>query len=335
MIKAFVTGATGFIGSALCRALLEAGYEVRAFHRPTSNLLLIKDLPVEYITGDLSQPESLRRAMQGVQVVFHTAALMGGGRGDASRHYTVTVEGTRAVLRAALECGVERLIHTSSVAALGVPPQIPGNQNTAYHMNETHTWNYLPERWPYGYAKYLAELEVQRAVASGLDVVILNPTLVIGAGDLYRQSRSVVVQVVQGRLPVIVEGGLNVISLKDTVAGHLAALQRGRCGERYILAGQNLTVAQLIERIAELGGVPPPRTLLPAGLVRRLGGLYRLFENWLPLPVSSSELYLAGRYFYFDAHKARIELKWACCVDTDQAIREAIHWSKEKGMLAP
>jgi dihydroflavonol-4-reductase len=333
MIKALVTGATGFIGSAVCRALLEAGFEVRAFHRPASNLLLIKDLPVEHAIGDLSQPGSLLQAMQGVQVVFHTAALMGGDR-DAGRHYSVTVEGTRAVLRAALESGIERVVHTSSVAALGLPPQIPGSHSAAYTMNETHTWNDRPERWPYGYAKYLAELEVQQAVAAGLDVVILNPSLVIGAGDLYRQSRSVVVQVAQGRLPVIVEGGLNVVSLNDTVAGHLAALQRGRRGERYILAGQNLRLAHLVERIAEVAGVSPPRTVLPAGLVRRLAGLYRLFENWLALPVSSSELYLAGRYFYYDPQKAKNELEWACCVEIDQAIREAIDWSREKGMLA-
>lgn len=333
MIRALVTGATGFIGSALCRALLEAGFEVRAFHRPTSNLLLIKDLPVEHAVGDLSQPASLLEAMQGVQVVFHAAALMG-GRADTGRHYTVTVEGTRAVLEAALECGVERVVHTSSVAALGVPPQISGNAGAAYMMDETHTWNYRPERWPYGYAKYLAELEVQKAAARGLDVVILNPTLVIGAGDLYRQSRSVVVQVAQRRLPVIVEGGLNVVSLKDTVAGHLAALQRGRRGERYILAGQNLTIAQLVEQIAEIAGVTPPRTLLPSGLVRRLAPFYGFLENWLPLPVSSSELYLAGRYFYYDAQKAKSTLEWACCVGVDQAIREAIDWSREKGLLA-
>lgn len=334
MIKALVTGATGFIGSALCRALLEAGYEVRAFHRPNSNLLLIKDLPLEHAIGDLSQPASLLRAMQGVQVVFHTAALMGGGKGDTGRHYTVTVEGTRALLQAGLECGVERVVHTSSVAALGVPPQIPGGQKAAYIMNETHTWNYPPERWPYGYAKYLAELEVQKAVARGLDAVILNPTLVIGPGDLYRQTRSVVVQVAQRRLPVIVEGGLNIVSLEDTVAGHLAALQRGRRGERYILAGQNLTIANLVERIAALAGVTPPRTLLPARLVRRWASFYRVLENYLPLPVSSSELYLAGQYFYYDAQKAKVELEWACCVEIDRAIREALDWSREKGLLA-
>ena len=333
MTKALVTGASGFIGSALCRALLEAGFEVRAFHRPTSNLMLIKDLPLEHVLGDLSRRESIFQAMQGVQVVFHAAALMGGGRGDSGRHYTVTVEGTRNVLQAALECGVERVIHTSSAAALGVPPQIPGSQ-TAYLMDETHTWNYPAGRWPYAYAKYLAELEVQAAVARGLDVVILNPTLVIGAGDLYRQSRSVVVQAAQRRLPVVVEGGLNVVSLMDTIAGHLAALQRGRRGERYLLAGQNLTVVNLVERIAASAGVAPPRTVLPASLVRRVAPIYALLENWLPLPVSASELYLAGRYFYYDAQKAKGELEWACCVEVDHAIREALEWSREKGLLA-
>lgn len=333
MTKVLVTGASGFIGSALCRALLEAGFEVRAFHRPTSNLMLIKDLPLEHALGDLGHPESIFQAMQGVQVVFHVAALMGGGKGDSGRHYTVTVEGTRNVLQAALECGVERVVHTSSAAALGVPPQIPGSQS-AYLMNETHTWNYPAQRWPYAYAKYLAEMEVQAAVARGLDVVILNPTLVIGAGDLYRQSRSVVVQVALRRLPVIVEGGLNVISLTDTIAGHLAALQRGRRGERYLLAGQNLTVAKLVERIAALAGVAPPRTVLPASLVHRIAPIYVLLENWLSLPVSAAELHLAGRYFYYDAQKAKSKLEWTCYVEVDHAIREALQWSREKGLLA-
>ncbi|MEW6180576.1 MAG: NAD-dependent epimerase/dehydratase family protein [Chloroflexota bacterium] len=334
MIKALVTGASGFIGSALCRALLEAGFEVRAFHRPTSNLLLLRDLPVEHVLGDLTQPESLLQAAQGVQVIFHAAALMGGGRRDSGRHYTITVEGTRSLLNAALECGVERVVHVSSAAALGVPPEIPADGGSPYLMNETHTWNYPAERWPYGYAKYLAEMEVQTAVARGLDVVIVNPTLVIGAGDLYRQSRSVVVQVAQRRLPFLVEGGLNVISLADTIEGMLAALRRGRRGERYILGGENLTIAGLVERIAQVAGVQPPRTLLPAGLVRRLAVLYGLVENWLPLPVSGAELYLAGRYFYYDTQKASEELEWASCSGVDRAIREAIDWSREKGLLA-
>lgn len=138
----------------------------------------------------------------------------------------------------------------------------------------------------------------------------------------------------QRRLPVIVEGGLNVISLTDTIAGHLAALQRGGRGERYLLGGQNLTVANLVERIAALAGVAPPRTVLPASLMRRLAPIYALLENWLPLPVSASELYLAGRYFYYDTYKANNELEWACCVEVDHAIREALQWSKEKGLLA-
>ena len=187
-MKILVTGSTGFIGAALCRALVMRGHSVRAFHRPTSNLLLLNDLPVEHVLGDMTQPETIQAAMQGMEAVFHTAATLGGGGRDlAGRMYTVTVEGTRTILRFAREAGVQRVVLTSSVAALGVPERFPHGEMHAPVpvMNENHTWNLRPDYWPYGYAKYLAELEVQRAVAGGQDAVIVNPTVVFGAGDIY------------------------------------------------------------------------------------------------------------------------------------------------------
>ncbi len=327
-MKALVTGSTGFVGNAVCRALLEAGYEVRAFHRPTSTLRLLEGLPVEQALGDLTQPETLLDAMRGVDVVFHAAALLG-MREDPVPLQAVTVEGTRAVLQAALQAGVQRVVHTSSVAALGVPEQI-GSQPAP--IDERHTWNFNPEQWPYGYAKYQAELEVQRAVAQGLDVVIVNPSLVFGPGDVYRMNTSLVVQVARGRLPALVDAGINVVHIDDVARGHVAALERGRTGERYILGGENLPLREIIKKIARLTGGSMPLLDLPPGLVRRLATPARRLRSFISLPVDPSVLYLAGRYFYFDIHKALGELGLPAPQKAEQAFTDAWAWFQENGM---
>jgi dihydroflavonol-4-reductase len=326
-MKILVTGSSGFIGSQLCSALIDAGHIVRAFHRPSSSLRLLEGLPVEHAHGDLTQPETLRAAMQGVEVVFHAGAYMGGGQ--PGRQYAVTVEGTRNVARAALEVGIRRMVHTSSVAALGVPED--GQREL---LDEHHTWNYRPEWYPYGYAKYLAELEIQKAVAAGLDAVIVNPALVVGAGDIYRQSSSIVRLVAARRLPASVEGGINIVSVRDVIDGELAALQRGRKGERYILGGENLTYTAFIHLAAQTAGVQAPGLTLPAGLLRALAGPAGLLERFLDLPVSSDLFRLAGRYFFYDTAKARTELGLADPRPTAGAIREALEWfgvSKQPG----
>lgn len=318
-MKVLVTGSTGFIGSNLCRALVEIGHEVRAFHRPTSSLRGLEGLPVEHVSGDLTQYETLEPAMAGVEAVFHVAAFMGGGK--AGKAYAVTVEGTRAVARAALAARVQRLVHTSSVAALGVP-----ESHSISLLNENHTWNYPPERYPYGYAKYLAELEIQKAITSGLDAVIVNPALVIGPGDQYRQSSSPVVQVARRKLSVAVEGGINVVHLSDVINGHLAALSFGRTGHRYILGGENLTYLNLVQTAARAAGVPIPSTVLPAGVMRALSGPLSLLERFLNLPLPSELFNLAGYHFYYNLSKASQELNLPAPRPAEEAIHDALHW---------
>jgi len=332
-LKALVTGSTGFIGGAICRRLVEQGIEVRAFHRETSTLKLLEGLPVEHFTGDLTRPETLEAAMQGVEVVFHVAALLG-GRDDPGRMYAVTVEGTRAVLRAARKAGVRRLVHTSSVAALGVPELSRLKPPVRGLLDESHSWNYSADLWPYGYAKYLAELEVQKAVANGLDAVIVNPSVVIGPGDVYRTTSSVVVQVASGKLLMSVNGGLNMVHIDDVVNGHLAALQHGRRGGRYILSGTNLPIPDITRMIAEVGGVSHP-FVLPARLVRMFAGGIKRLESFLPLPVSAEMLNLAGDYFYYDGRKAQRELRLEAPLSAQRAIKDAYDWFVQEGTLKP
>jgi len=325
-MNVLVTGSTGFIGGQLCRALCDRGHNVRAFHRPSSRTGALAGLPVEHALGDLTQPETLSAAMQGIEVVFHAAALLGGTE-QSGRMYAITVEGTRAVLAAALQAGVRRLVHTSSVAALGVP-DFAGRSSLP--IDENHPWNYRPDRWPYGYAKHLAEVEVQKAVAQGLDAVIVNPSVVFGARDIYRQSSSIIMQVARRRLPALTEGGINAVHIDDVIDGHLAALERGATGERYILGGENMTHATLVRRIAKIVSAPAPLLVLPAGMARQLAGPLRLMQAFIEAPVAWNALYLAGYRFYYDTHKALVELGLNQPRPVDEAIREAYDWFRER-----
>jgi dihydroflavonol-4-reductase len=324
-----VTGSTGFIGSQLCRALVARGIPVRAFHRPNSPTLALQGLEVEHATGDVTQPETLVKALQGVEVVFHAAAQLGSPT-DPQKMYAVTVQGTRNLLQAARQAGVRRVVHTSSVAALGVPT--PANHATPRLIDESHIWNYRPEWWRYGHAKHLAEQEVQKAVSAGLDAVIVNPAVVLGAGDLNRVSGDVIIQVARGRLPVAVDGGLNAIHIADVVQGHLAALERGRTGERYILGGENLTLSKFLGLIAEVTGARPPFVTLPGGLVRAMTGPVIAAGKLISLPVSPDLLRKAGYYFYYDTLKAKMELRVSQYLPVRQAIVEAYKWYRENGM---
>jgi dihydroflavonol-4-reductase len=331
-MKILVTGSTGFIGAQLVHRLVQMGHEVRAFHRPTSTLRMLEGLPVEHLLGDLTQPESLVAAMQDIEAVFHVAALLG-GREEPGRLYAVTVEGTRAVLDAARSAGVRKLVHTSSVAALGVPAQSKVKGVAPVLINENHTWNYRPEFWPYGYAKYLAEQEVQLAVANGLDAVIVNPSLVFGPGDVYRQSKSMVMQIARQRLPVVVNGGVNVVHIDDVIDGHVAALERGQTGERYILGGENLSIREMVKMIGKVVGKPAPGVVVPAGLVRAVTKPMRLLEPFLSLPFELSILRLAGRYFYYNLRKSRAELGLGAARPAIDSFSDAFNWFREVGAV--
>lgn len=327
-----VTGSTGFIGSQLCRALVDQGYKVRAFHRRTSPLQALGDLPVEHALGDLTQPATLRAAMDGVQAVFHAAARVG-DKGTPEEMYAVTVEGTRQVLEAASEAGVRRVVHTSSVAALGVPDEARHSTPIPLLINENHTWNERPERWRYGHAKYLAELAVQEAVARGLDVVIVNPTVVVGAGDVNRVSGEIILRVARGQVPAAIPGGMNVVHIEDIIQGHLAAWERGRRGERYILGGENISHRRFLELTAEITGAPPPRWVLPTVLLRKMVFPLKMINKLVHLPISGETLYRTGYYFYYDTIKSRLQLGLPNPRSVRDALQQAYSWYRKQGII--
>jgi dihydroflavonol-4-reductase len=331
---ALVTGSTGFIGSHLCRALLEKGWSVRAFHRPSSPFNLIEDLDVERVEGDLNRPESLLPAVEGAAVIFHCAAAMSSRTRQRSQLYITTVEGTRYILQAARISGVQRVIYTSAAAALGIPERSPiCEPSPGFLLNENHTWNGVPNIWPFGYSKYQAELEVQRATAKGLDVVTVNPTQVIGPGDLHRQTRSLVVQVAARKLPFLIHIGINIVPVADVVAGHLAALEHGQRGARYILGGHNLTLADYATRIAAAAGVEPPAITLSNGLAQRLPVLLRIINRFVRSPFDPSQLRLSGRCLYYSNDRAQSNLHLDAPRPLDTAINESLEWFRQAGAI--
>ncbi|MCD6400908.1 MAG: NAD-dependent epimerase/dehydratase family protein [Anaerolineales bacterium] len=330
---ALVTGSTGFLGSHVCRVLLEAGHDVRAFHRSTSSLVLLDGLNVEHVIGDITQPETLRQAMQGVEGVFHTAAKVDYWR-DSKGMINVTAGGTRNVLEAAMQSGVRRTVHVSSAAALGVPEDVHKHPSkTPTLLDEHHAWNYKPRWWRYGYAKYLSEREVQRAVALGQDVVIVNPSAIYGSGDKNRVSGDLIIQIAKGRLPVVFAGGMNIVHVDDVAEGILAAYKHGKRGERYILGGENLTHIELTEIIAETVGAKPPGLSVPIWLMHSLAAPVDALRKFLPLPINGDLLRFAGLYFYYDTNKAETELGITQKRTTRQAIQEAYDWYHKQGFV--
>lgn len=329
-MRALVTGSTGFVGGALCAALIEKGFSVRAFHRVSSNLSLIKDLPVEHLLGDLTHPDSLVSAMQSVDVVFHAAAFLGNSN-KPTEHYSISVKGTQAVMNAALQAGVERVVHTSSIAALGVP-SFPSELNPPEQspmLNENSTFNIRGDYWPYGYAKYQAEMEIQKFVAKGLDVVIVNPSYVVGPGDIYRLKDSPFVRIANNQIPFIPTGGINIVHILDVVNGQIAAMNVGKRGERYILANENLTFKSLFQKISNQTNKPVAKIVLPGKMVRPFVNPLRLIQSIINIPISVELLRFAGYGFYVNNQKSIQDLQLRYQYTSDEAIRDALQWFQE------
>lgn len=326
-MRVLVTGATGFVGSNVAAALAARGDQVRALRRTTSRLKALEGVPVEFVVGNILDPDSLAKAMAGCQLVFHVAATAEYWRSSKETVYRVNVEGTRNVLQAALAAGVERLVHTSSVAALGYPPR--GKlADEGQVFPPTLSW------WPYGHSKHLAELEVHKSVEQGLPTVIVNPTIIIGPRDVNFISGSLIRASVKGQLRVVPPGGSNLVHVDDVVAGQLAAAERGRTGERYILGGENLSHWDAAEIMASVTGGGRPWLTLPYWSLPPLARLIDAFNAFSPCPpqVAGEQILLGGESFYVDNNKAVQELGLPQ-TPFRQAVEDAYGWYREHGLL--
>ena len=320
-----VTGATGFVGSRLCRALIAAGVTVHALHRARSSLRGLEGLPVRPYVGDILEPATLRPALDGVQIVFHVAAQSAYWRHPQDVIRTA-VEGTRAVVQAAAEAGARRVVLTSSVGALGVP--IHGEL-----LDERHEFNLTARSFPYGYAKHASEEAARRAAEGRLDLVIVNPAIVLGPGDLNRISGSIIVETAHGRAFVYTDGGANYIHVDDVAAGHLAAADRGRPGERYILGGENLTHRDALTAIARMVGRRPPWVHLADGGVPLAAALLDLAGRFVELPLNGAQMRISRHRLFCDVSKAQRDLGFAATRSFSQAAQEAYDWYRSAGMI--
>ena len=302
MTRTLVTVATGLVGANVVEALNRAGWDVRILRRTTSRLDALRDLNYEESIGDILDEESLLAAMRGVNVVFHVAGAADYWRQGPEHLYRINVEGTRTVVQAALKAHIDRLVYTSSVSALGPAP------DPHHPVDEQHHYDLPPYVFPYAHSKWLAEQEVQKGVAAGLDAVIVNPSIVIGPRDVYLTTGSLFKNMRRG-LPFVPRGGSGVVDARDVALGHLAAAERGRTGARYIISAANLSHMALARLIAEVMGVRPPLLEVPSWVVPPLAFLFDLGRALrLPLPADGRTLRLATYWFYVDNTRSRVEL---------------------------
>jgi dihydroflavonol-4-reductase len=328
-VTILVTGASGFIGSAVVRRLLGAGYAVRALLRPQSEQRNVEGLSIEIVKGDLTERTSLEQAVIGCDALFHVAADYRIWVPDPQRIYRINVTGTRDLMLAAADAGVKRIVYTSSVATLGLTADgTPATEDTPVSLADMIGH--------YKRSKYLAEEEVcTLAKNASLPVVIVNPTAPIGPRDIKpTPTGRLVLDAACGRMPAYVDTGLNLVHVDDVALGHLLAFERGRIGERYILGGQNMTLKEILSLIARLTGRQAPRLRLPHGVLVPVADIA---EAWARVcrqepRITVDGVHLARKRMFFSTDKARHELGFEAR-PVEQALSDAISWFRENGYL--
>ena len=319
MARTLVTGATGFIGSHVALLLVQRGDDVRATLRSTSGEQALARLDIETVQADVLDRRAIRHAMRGVDRVFHIA-------GTTSlvlareQVLALNVEGTRIVLEEALRAEVQRLVYTSSVAAVGPSP--PGTT-----ADESCVWDAAKYAIAYVDSKHAAEAVAMRLMERGLPLVIVNPAHVLGAGDPGRSSTTLVRRFLRREIPVYVDGTLNIVGVEDVARGHLLADERGRIGERYILGNRNFTLQRLFTDLGRLSGVEPPAVKLPVSVALALANAgRRLPRLTVPAP---DEIRASSLNWAFVSTKAKRELGWVTSPHED-CLEDTIAWYRER-----
>ncbi len=324
-MKALVTGATGFIGANIVRVLLKKGYSVRALVRPNSNRQNLDRLKVELVAGDIRDRDSIKRAMDGCELVFHAAALYSFWVRPRQLIYDINVEGTRNILQTALKVGVERVVYTSSVATLGL-------REDGKPADETTPVDPQKIIGDYKKSKYLAE-QVALEFAKKLPVVIVNPSFPVGPYDIKpTPTGRVILDFLNRKMPAYVETGVNVVAVEDVALGHLLAAEKGRVGERYILGGENVTMREFLHLLAEITGLPAPRVRLPYYPILALSYLNAAICSLTGITprMTPETIRMSGHYMFFDPSKAVHELGLPQ-TPAREALRRAVKWFKESG----
>jgi dihydroflavonol-4-reductase len=324
---ALVTGANGFVGCHVVRALIALGMHVRALVRPSADRRALEGLDYELASGDVRDREAVERAVRGCSEVYHVAADYRLWVIDEAPMYAANVEGTRNVISAAHAAHVRRIIHTSTVGALGIGADGLGREDTPVTLDAMVG--------PYKRSKFLAEQEAVKAANAGIPVVIVNPSTPIGPHD-YKPTPTgrIIVDFLNRRMPAYVDTGLNLVAVEDCAAGHLLAAEHGRIGEKYILGGENLTLKEMLLRLSQLSGVAAPRVRLPfamaLGFAFGAEAVARTITH-RPPRASVTEVRMARKKMFFDSAKARTELGYEAAPIND-ALNRAIKFFHSSGL---
>ena len=322
---AFVTGATGFLGTHVARALAEQGADLRLLIRRTSNTGNIADLKADLVTGDLRNPTSFESALAGCDAVFHVAADYRLWVRDPEEMYLSNVEGTRALLAAARKNHVRRVVYTSSVATMGFTSNgQPADENSPVSLD-----NMIG---PYKRSKFMAEQVAIEAARAGQDIVIVNPTTPVGERDIKpTPTGRIVVDFLKKKFPAYVDTGLNLVDATQCARGHIAACEKARSGERYILGGENLTLKQILDKLAAITGLPSPKIRVPYVLALATGVVDEVVTGRIRgrEPRATIDAVRMGRKKMFvSSAKAEQELGWQT-IPVDDALRRAVKWFQE------
>jgi dihydroflavonol-4-reductase len=329
-MKAFVTGATGFVGSHVARVLAEQGADLRLLIRSSSDPRNIQGLNADRVIGDLRDPASIEKAMAGCDVVFHVAADYRLWVREPEQMYRANVEGTRAILAAARKNGVRRVVYTSSVATMG----FTSNGRPADEDSPVSLGNMIGH---YKRSKFMAEELAVEAGRSGMDVVVVNPSTPVGERDIKpTPTGRIVVDFLKKKFPAYVDTGLNLVDVTECARGHVAALEKGRSGERYILGGENLTLKQILDKLAAITGLPSPRLRVPYVVALATGVVDEVVTGRIlgREPRATIDAVRMGRKKMFvSCAKAERELGWKT-VPVDDALRRAAEWFQANGYAA-
>ncbi|MDP9228663.1 MAG: NAD-dependent epimerase/dehydratase family protein [Actinomycetota bacterium] len=318
--KTLVTGGTGFIGSHLVRELARRGDELRLLIREGREAPHLAGFEFERADGDVCDRSAVRRAMEGVERVFHVAGKTSMRRGDRRRVFEVNVGGTENVMEEALRAGVVRAVLTSSVGAIG--PAAPGGT-----ADESQPFTAGALGIAYINSKHEAELAAMRVAARGLPVVVVNPSFVLGPDDPTGTSNELVRRLLLRRVPAYLDGGLNIVDVRDVALGHLQADERGREGDRYALTGRNFTLQRLFADLSRIAGVPPPPARVPGGPM--LAAIESLERLGLPTPASSDEVRSGMQWWTYRNDKAVTELGFAPRPH-EETLEDTVRWQLER-----
>lgn len=319
----FVTGSTGFVGSHVARELAAQGAELRLLVRPTSNTRNIDSLKADRVTGDLRDPESLKKAMSGCECVFHVAADYRLWTPDPKEMYKTNVEGTRAIIQSAQEAGVRRVVYCSSVATMGFDGTHPVTEDAPVALADMISH--------YKISKFMAEQVVLDAARKGANVVIVNPTTPIGEQDIKpTPTGRIIVDFLKGNFPAYVDTGLNIADVHAVAKGHVLAMEKAKPGERYILGGEDLTLKQLLDKLSAISGIPAPTMEVPHFVAMGFAIFDELITGKLlgKEPRATMDAVRMGRKkMYASSAKAQRELGYEV-VPVEVALRRAVEWFK-------